>query len=58
MTASRTMPLVSEPPVTLERVMRQAISSGLRESYEIEREIPHALLVILKQMNHLKQDTT
>lgn len=56
MRASPTTTAVSDQPVTLDRVMRQAISGGLRESYEIEREIPHALLVILMQMNHLKQD--
>lgn len=56
MRASQATTAVSDQPVTLDRVMRQAISSGLRESYEIEREIPHALLVILMQMNHLKQE--
>lgn len=36
--------------------MRQAISGGLQKSYEIKRDVPHALLVILMQMNHQKKD--
>jgi hypothetical protein len=47
---------VSDQPATLDRVIREAVSSGLRKHYEIEREIPHALLVILMQMNQHKQE--
>ena len=57
MKASQTVTAVSDQPATLDRVMRRAISGGLRESYEVEREIPHALLVILMQMNQQKRET-
>jgi hypothetical protein len=38
-------------PVTLHRVIQLAIGQGLKERYEISREMPHALLVLLMQMN-------
>ena len=53
MTASRNSTAASDQPVTLHRVIRQALARGLRERYEIEREIPHELFVILMQMNQL-----
>ncbi len=56
MRASQTKFAVSDRPVTLDRILREAVSDGLRKSYQIEREIPHALLVILMQMNHLEKD--
>ena len=57
MRASQTTTAVSDQPATLDRVMRQAISGGLRKSYEIERDVPHALLVILMQINQQKQES-
>ncbi len=56
MRANQTTTAVSDQPATLDRVIRQAISGGLQKSYEIERDVPHALLVILMQMNQQKQD--
>jgi hypothetical protein len=56
MRASQTKLAMSDRPVTLDRILREAVSDGLRKSYQIEREIPHALLVILMQMNHLEKD--
>jgi hypothetical protein len=40
-----------DDPVTLHRVIQLAIGHGLKERYEISPEMPHALLVLLMQMN-------
>lgn len=53
--ASQNKTAVSDGPATLHRVIQQAISGGLKERYEIQREIPHDLLVILMQMNQPRQ---
>ena len=57
MRASQIKTAVLDQPATLHCVIRQAISSGLRKRYEVEREIPHELFVILMQMNQQKQKT-
>ena len=49
MRVSQTKLAGSDRPVTLDRILREAVSDGLRKSYQIEREMPHALLVILMQ---------
>jgi hypothetical protein len=56
MRASQTTTAVSDQPVTLDRIMRQALAGELRRNYEVERQIPHALLVIMMQLNHHKPD--
>ena len=56
MRASRNRTAVSDEPATLDRVIQEAISGGLRERYEVQRDIPHDLLVILMQMNQHKQN--
>ena len=38
-------------PATLHKVMRETIGFGLQKRYEPEKEIPHALMVLLMQMN-------
>jgi hypothetical protein len=40
-----------EEPVTLSRVMQEAVGSGLRSRYKPEKEIPHQLLVLMMQIN-------
>lgn len=56
MRALQTKTDASHQPATLDRIMRQALAGELRKNYEVEREIPHALLVIMMQLNHHKQD--
>jgi hypothetical protein len=48
---------VADQPARLHCVIRQALTNGLRERYEVEREIPHELLVMLMQMNHRSQES-
>ena len=50
------MTAVSDEPATLYRVIQEAISGRLRERYEVQREIPHELLVILMQINQQTQE--
>jgi len=45
----------SHEPATLDGAMREAIGQGLKARYEISREIPHALLVLLMQMNEKRR---
>ena len=35
--------------------MREAIGEGLKARYQISREIPHALLVLLMQINEKRR---
>jgi hypothetical protein len=45
----------SEEPATLHGAMREAIGQGLKARYQISREIPHALLVLLMQMSEKRR---
>ena len=41
----------ADEPVTLHRVMQQAIVAGLKSECEVPLIVPHSLLVLLMQMN-------
>jgi hypothetical protein len=41
----------ADEPVTLHRVMQQAIAAGLKSECEVPQIVPHSLLVLLMQMN-------
>jgi hypothetical protein len=45
----------SDEVATLHGAMREAIGQGLQARYRISREIPHALLVLLMQMNEKRR---
>jgi hypothetical protein len=45
----------SDEPATLYRVMQATIAQGLEESYQVPKEIPHQLLVLLMQINQRKR---
>jgi hypothetical protein len=51
------VPEVQDPdePATLYRVMQATIAQGLEESYQVPKEIPHQLLVLLMQINQRKR---
>ena len=42
-------------PITLYRVMKETIAKQLRAHYEPPQDMPHALLVIVMQMNDEKR---
>jgi hypothetical protein len=41
----------SDEPATLDGAMRDAIGEGLKARYQVSRQVPHALLVLLMQIN-------
>jgi hypothetical protein len=45
----------SAAPATLHGAIREAIGEGLKARYHISREIPHALLVLLMQINEKRR---
>jgi hypothetical protein len=47
--------LDSNAPATLYRVMRMMIGEGLKARYQVPREMPHELFVLLMQLNEQKR---
>ena len=47
--------LGSDEPATLYRVMQSTIAQGLEASYQVPKELPHQLLVLLMQINERKR---
>ena len=47
--------LDSDEPATLYRVMQSSIAQELEATYQVPRELPHQLLVLLMQMNERKR---
>jgi hypothetical protein len=45
----------SPDPATLHGVIRAAIASDLRAYYEVPQKMPHALLVLMMQLNEDKR---
>jgi len=45
----------SDKPATLHRAMREAIGRGLKARYQVPREVPHAFLVLLMQINEKRR---
>jgi len=41
----------AKAPITLHRVMKETIAKQLRARYEPPQDMPHALLVLVMQMN-------
>jgi hypothetical protein len=51
-------PLADAPtdaPVTLHRVMQQAIAQGLKARYELPVKLSHELFVLLMQLNEIER---
>jgi len=47
--------LETDEPASLHRVMQATIGHGLKQRYEVQRDLPHELFVLLMQMNSRKQ---
>jgi hypothetical protein len=47
--------LDSDEHATLYRVMQSTIAQGLQASYQVPKELPHQLLVLLMQINERKR---